>query len=400
MSIQADLLNPELGYKDEGLSLNDPSLYESSRRPFGLATVLPPVAFRSKTFLELESEKVWTRSWAVIGLLQQIPNPGDLLPFTLGFHGLHVQRNRDGSISARMNRHQHGGCRFVPVQCRTGTQTKCSITSCNYTRDADAMSATEEGENTDEMFKFVGLVPEKLQPVKFETWGPFIFVNLDPESRSLDDQIGRLLPEIPAWLRNPLMIRTKLWIDVKANWKEVGALFLEGARIDTQPCDLDDVSFAGGVHDPSVVADHSGLLLPGNCASGMKLFWCFPNLLLALGEDHALVVILQSTAPGKTLCRLFLISPDTLAEDRAAGLAFDWIDYVRRVASGAEILHQDHVLHGTASRPDTRPEELPLEIRRGSYILNRFLSSRVCAEHKYYWTAPIMDAAMLMRGVR
>ena len=38
MSIQADLQNPELGYHDEGMSLTDPGLYESTRQAFGLAT--------------------------------------------------------------------------------------------------------------------------------------------------------------------------------------------------------------------------------------------------------------------------------------------------------------------------------------------------------------------------
>ena len=78
MSMQADLRNPELGYFDEGMKLSDASVYASACRPFGLATTLPPVAYRSKAFLELENEKIWTRSWAVIGLLQQIPKPGEI----------------------------------------------------------------------------------------------------------------------------------------------------------------------------------------------------------------------------------------------------------------------------------------------------------------------------------
>lgn len=399
MSIQADLQNPELGYNDEGVSLTDPALYESTQKAFGLAGSLPPVAFRSKTFLELESEKVWTRSWAAIGLLQQIPRSGDLLPFTLGFHGLHVQRNADGSVAGRMNRHQHGGCRFVPVQCRTGMQTKCSITSCNYTRDADAMRAGDNGENSDEMYKFVGLVPEKLHPVKFECWGPFIFVNLDPVSGSLADQLGSMLPQLPSWLQAPHSIRAKLWLDVKANWKEMGAVFLDDAEIDVRVPDGQTPDFACGTLDLAAAAGFSEMLSV-NGDQRVSLFWAFPNLLIAAAEDHALVVILQSTAPGKTLCRLFLIAPDSVSEERSAGLAFAWIARFRERATVAEALHQDHVLCGTASRPGTQFSERLPEDLAGAYLLNLFLGSRLCTEHKYYWTAPIMDAAMLMRGVR
>lgn len=400
MSIQADLLNPELGYQDEGLALGDPALYESVRRPFGEATGLPPVAFRSKTFLELESEKIWTRSWAAIGLVQQVPRSGDLLPFTLGFHGLHVQRNPDGALAARMNRHQHGGCRFVPVQCRTGMQTKCSITSCNYTRDADAMSAGENGENSDEMFKFVGLVPEKLQSVKFAVWDPFIFVNLDPESGTLNDQLGPLLPLLAGAPRQPLSIRTKLWIDARANWKEMGAVFMADAAADAEAAAGSDPGFVTGVMNASSAPELQGLLSSGGLRRETRLFWSFPNLLVAEGANHMLVAILQSTAPGKTLCRLFLLAPATVSEEQAAAIGFAWISYFRGCVQRAEDLHQDHVLHGTASRPGTSAEDLPAETLPASYLVNRYVSSRVCAEHKYYWNAPIMDAAMLMRGVR
>lgn len=407
MSMQADLMNPELGYSDEGLQLADPAVYEDASKPFGLATRLPPVAYRSKVFSELENEKIWTRSWVVIGLLQQIPNPGDLLPFTLGFHGIHVQRNRDGTISARMNRHQHGACRFVPVQCRTGTQTKCSITSCNYTRDADAMPAGPDGENSDEMYKFVGLVPEKLSTVKCETWGPFIFINLDPACGPLSDQIGNLMPRLSGVFDGKLAIRAKLWLDFKCNWKTMGASFMETAI--PAPGDGDDdggATFAEGLGGPHWI--NAGQALTPLSAlvaeRGLKLFWIFPNVLLAAGPTHVTVILLQATSMGKTLCRFYLLTnADEIGSeaDASAGrFAYDWISILKAIGTSAEAMHDDAILHGTPSRPETVAGDLPVETNFASYMLNRFAIRRICTEHHYYWTAPIMDAAALMRGVR
>jgi len=227
MSLQADLLRPELGYFDEDLNLTVPGTYCEATAPFGQARALPAVAYRSKVFAELENEKIWTRGWVVVGLLQQIPNPGDLLPFTLGFHGVHVQRNSDGSVSGRLNRHQHGGCRFVPEQCRTGKQTKCSISSCNYTRDADVMSADEKGEQTPEMYKFIGINPDKLAPVHCDTWGPFIFINLDPDCSPLAEALQMIAPLIEPWLQSSLSLLSSQWVDVKSNWKLVGSAFVD-----------------------------------------------------------------------------------------------------------------------------------------------------------------------------
>ena len=135
--------HPALGYFDDGSDLAAPAFYDAVRRPFGESSLLPPVAYRSKVFADLEDEKLWTRTWVCIGSAQQIPNAGDLLPYTIGNHGIHVQRAADGSLTGRFNKAQHGGCRFVPAQCQTGKKTKCSYTSCGYSRDRDVVLAAE-----------------------------------------------------------------------------------------------------------------------------------------------------------------------------------------------------------------------------------------------------------------
>jgi len=384
MSMQADLRNPELGYFDEGLTLTSASIYQQACLPFGAATTLPPVAYRSKVFLELENEKVWTRSWVVIGLLQQIPRPGDLLPLTLGFHGIHVQRQADGTIAARMNRHQHGGCRFVPEQCRTGAQTKCSITSCNYTRDADVMEGGENGEDTDLMYKFVGLVPERLAPVRCEVWGPFIFVNLDPECEPLSEYLGDLPDVLGSVFATAMTLTGKQWIDFQCNWKMVGRAFTGiGTAQPVWPADASR---------PLRTYAESEAVIPA-IGSNVRLLWLFPNMLLAVGSDHVAVVLLQATGIAKTLSRCFLLSPPG-THSRFA----EWVSFLKANGAVAEEMHREHVRLGTSSRPGTSADDLPLEDNHCVHALNRFLAHRVQLEHHYYWNAPIMDAAMLMRG--
>ena len=391
MSMQADLRNPELGYSDEGRSLTDASLYAEACRPYGLASMLPPVAYRSKVFLELENEKVWTRSWVSIGLLQQIPRPGDLLPLTLGFHGIHVQRQADGTISARMNRHQHGGCRFVPEQCRTGAQTKCSITSCNYTRDADVMPGGEGGENTDLMYKFVGLVPERLAAVKCETWGPFIFINLDPESGPLAEYLGDLPAVLGPELSRCNALSGKQWLDFQCNWKMLGRAFTgAGSPPPEWQADTGETPSTYTMAEAPFTAPETG----------DRIFWLFPNVLLAIGANQAAIVLLQATGMGKTLARCFFLAsaPDgaTASPQRFA----EFVALVKATGVAAEDMHREQVQLGTSSRPGTSADDPPLEVNHCAHALNRFLAHRLQLEHHYYWNAPIMDAAMTMRGSR
>jgi len=398
MSMQSDLRNPELGYFDEGLDLTSATIYAGLNLPFGEARDLPSVAHRSKVFLELENEKIWTREWIAVGLSQQIPNAGDLLPLTIGFHGIHVQRNFDGSLSARLNRHQHGGCRFVPEQCRTGNQTKCTINSCNYTRDSDIIFATENGEPTDAMYKFIGLVPERLISVKCDTWGPFIFVNLDPESAPLSETIDSFGNRIGNIFDQEWFLLKKKWIDFSSNWKSVGASLVANiAKGQTDTKIEDDIkgsqlqfrNFMPNHECGSIESDGSDSL---SLDSG-KVLWLFPNLIMVTKFNIVAVALMQSTGPSRCLVRSFILQRDVEIKSEAD----DWFNYLFSTKIIAEQMHQELLNWGTSSQPDTNSEMLPIQKDYNKYLLNRFLSKRLTENHKYYWNAPIMDAAMTMR---
>lgn len=390
MSMQSDLRNPELGYFDEGLDLTSTKIYADLNLPFGEARDLPSVAHRSKVFSELENEKVWTREWVAVGLTQQIPNAGDLLPITIGFHGIHVQRNVDGTLSARLNRHQHGGCRFVPEQCRTGNQTKCTINSCNYTRDSDIIIADENGEQTDAMYKFIGLVPERLISVKCDTWGPFIFVNLDPESSPFSKTIDNFSNHVGNIFEHDWFLLEKKWVDFSSNWKSVGAsLVANMVKGHTNPEIEDDIN------DSQIQFSHYIPTDERDCLSLRrgKISWLFPNLIMVTSLDVIAVALLQSTGPSRCLVRGFILQRDAT---KKSGVD-DWFNYLFSTKIVAEQMHQELINWGTSSQPDTHSEMLPIQNDYNKYLLNRFLSKKLTQNHKYYWNAPIMDAAMTMR---
>lgn len=390
MSMQSDLRNPELGYFDEGLDLTSTKIYADLNLPFGEARDLPSVAHRSKVFSELENEKVWTREWVAVGLTQQIPNAGDLLPITIGFHGIHVQRNVDGTLSARLNRHQHGGCRFVPEQCRTGNQTKCTINSCNYTRDSDIIIADENGEQTDAMYKFIGLVPERLISVKCDTWGPFIFVNLDPESSSLSKTIDNFSNHVGNIFEQDWFLLEKKWVDFSSNWKSVGASLVANMVKGHTNSEIED-----DINDSQIQFSHYIPTDERDCLSLRrgKISWLFPNLIMITSLDVIAVALLQSTGPSRCLVRGFILQRDAT---KKSGVD-DWFNYLFSTKIVAEQMHQELINWGTSSQPDTHSEMLPIQNDYNKYLLNRFLSKKLTQNHKYYWNAPIMDAAMTMR---
>jgi len=390
-------MHPDLGYFDEGLDLVEPKLYARAQKPFGRAETLPPAAFRSKIFADLEDEKIWTRTWVCIGTEQQIPDTGDLLPFTLGNHGIHVQRMADGSLIGRFNKAQHGGCRAIPLQCQTGMKTKCSFTSCGYSRDQGVIHAAEMGEGTQLAGQYLGDRPERLFPVHVESWGPFLFANIDQECAPLAKQFTGLGKKLSPHFANGLKQVAERRLEHGCNWKLIGRAFLEDLELPFAGEPMAKTASKGSLShaerlnalDGAYVDRFESLPplagIPKAAQKRAGLYWLFPNLLLALMPDHLLGVILQPTATCLTLQRVVLFSHESMKAKSA-------------IADLAELNSLwDAALHGSAEKAEARQDEIdgwgakqvPKEDSTFGYEFQKFLVERILTEHDYYWPAPL-----------
>lgn len=341
---------PDLGFFDEGRDLAHPSFYADAVLPSGDATTLPPAAFRSLAFTLLEDEAIWTRDWVCIGAHDEIPRVGDLLPFTLGTHGIHVQRTADG-LAARFNKAQHGGCRAVPLQCQTGTKTRCSFTSCGHSRDRAAIPAGDLGDGTPEMHQYLGLRPERLLTAEVRSWGPLIFVNLDASPAPLDGAVAGLGASAGFFGNHKALRGGDRWLEFAANWKLVGQHLVAGAV-------MAESEAANWMLADTRLAD-------GSAATAA---WLFPNLVLIVTEAETCVVILQPTAIGQTLCRVAVYGD-------GAGSADRWHGEVAGRAARAEADHVSVARRG----PGFRPEDMarPLQLDPAGLWMQRTLADRV-----------------------
>lgn len=406
-------VHPELGYFDEGLNLVEPELYAAARKPFGRAQTLPAAAYRSKIFADLEDEKIWTRTWVCVGVQQQIPNAGDLLPFTLGHHGIHVERQANGGLLARFNKAQHGGCRAIPAQCQTGIKTKCSFTSCGYSRDRDVIHASEVVEEGSRFAgQYLGDRPERLLPAKVEVWGPFIFVNLDLDCEPLARQFKGLAKRVAPYFNADVKMVSELRSEIDCNWKLAGRAYLEClpppfvAGNETKRTDRaaktvrpEKPSHAEHLHGlaDGYGARYSSLPMFSGLSKAQQgsaqLCWLFPNLLLALMPDHVLSVVLQPTATAMTLQRVTLFAHQSaeakVATADLAELNCLWREALTGSAAEAESRQQEFDAWGSPLRPDTAAKRLPKENSAFGYDFQNFLVERILTEHEYYWAAPL-----------
>jgi len=129
----------------------------------------------------------------------------------------------------------------------------------------------------------------------------------------------------------------------------------------------------------------------------LRLFWLFPNLLVVMAPDHVLVVIMQATGMGDTLCRVSLLVPRDGVDRPMEELAANWLARLRRIGADAAAAHQQMAQWGTSSRPETVGSQPGTETNFPRHAVNGYVLRKVLTEHTLHWEAPIMDARMLQR---
>ena len=269
------------------------------------ATALPMAGSPAPTGLRelaLEDEHIWTRAWACVGVEHQLPAPGDLLPATVGHHGLHVQRRPDGGLRAAFNVLQQGSCWTIPAQCGHGHKTNCPYVSCAHSVDTDAMAA-QDGAPTREMRQFIGFNPLKLADVPVRTAGPLIFVTLAGPPPSLDAQLGPLGAAAQLEPVGRLRHVARFWAELDCNWKLASDALFEALGAPSESGQLEE-RLATGTVVPGTNMTHGELWTVGTASEwepvapdggAVRLWRAFPNVVLALLPNHAAAIVVKPT---------------------------------------------------------------------------------------------------------
>lgn len=154
----------------------------------GTAPMLPAECYTSLEFFEFEKSAVFARSWICVGREEQVAKPGDFLAPNVAGEPLLVVRNREGQINAMSAVCQHRG---QIIACEAGSTPgalRCPLHFWTYDLNGRLIGAPR-APNLEELRK-----RKRLQPVRFENWHGFLFVNLDADAAPLAPSLAKLEP--------------------------------------------------------------------------------------------------------------------------------------------------------------------------------------------------------------
>ena len=187
---------------------------------------LPSRYYHDPEIYEKEKRKILYRNWHYAGHVSQVINPGDYLTLQLGDESLIIIRGNDDQLKGFFNVCRHRAHKLLEGSGSVKSIT-CPYHAWNYSRDGE-LNHARNAEKTPGFDKSEYC----LSGFQVTTICEFIFVNLDKNATSLNEQAGDfekdLRQRVPFLDRlKPLQNDTGRPSSINANWKVVVDNYLE-----------------------------------------------------------------------------------------------------------------------------------------------------------------------------
>ncbi len=189
------------------------------------ARSLPGAAYVDPARFEAERERVVATGWAPVARVSEVANVGDYRTLDLFGAPLVVVRGQDGIVRVLSNVCRHRG---MPVASRAGNikGLMCPYHLWRYGLDgAFASAPAMEGSEAFARDRASGACD--LPVIASETWGGWVFANLDGRAAPLGPRLAPLTERLAGFGLEGLVLADTLTYASPWNWKVMSENFLE-----------------------------------------------------------------------------------------------------------------------------------------------------------------------------
>jgi phenylpropionate dioxygenase-like ring-hydroxylating dioxygenase large terminal subunit len=187
---------------------------------------VPVTRYTRREFHELEMEKLWPRVWQMACREEEIPEVGDYSVYEIGRYSIIVVRTAQG-IRAHHNVCRHRGRRLCDFDGHAASFI-CPFHGFSWNLDGTSRSVTSQ-------WDFPQIDPKdfSLTPVKCDTWGGWVFVNMDVNAEPLSDFLGDLPAHFEVWSPEDRYVQAHVGKIMNCNWKLCQEAFMEAFHVIT-----------------------------------------------------------------------------------------------------------------------------------------------------------------------
>jgi nitrite reductase/ring-hydroxylating ferredoxin subunit len=189
----------------------------------------PVEAYTSQEYARAEGDKLWAKTWQHAGRVEEIPNVGDFLTYDIAGDSIVIVRSAPDTIKAFHNVCSHRARRLVDTpagaNCTHGRRKMfvCGFHGWRYDLDGNCTFKLDDQD-------WKGALTEertRLTEVKVDTWGGWIFINMDPKCVSLREYLEPAASILDPFEFAQMRYKWRQWVIFDCNWKTAIEAFME-----------------------------------------------------------------------------------------------------------------------------------------------------------------------------
>jgi nitrite reductase/ring-hydroxylating ferredoxin subunit len=196
--------------------------------PCTQANIIPKERYVSQEFFDLEMERLWPRVWQMACREEEVRHVGDYLEYIIGDQSILITRSDPATIRAFYNTCPHKGTRLAAGVGNFATgEIRCRFHAWRFELDGTNKEVVDR-------FDFPASMTDAevcLNQIKVGRWGGFVFINMDPDSESLESFLGPLPALLAPYGFDKMRFRSYRSVIIPANWKSALDAFNEGYHV-------------------------------------------------------------------------------------------------------------------------------------------------------------------------
>src|ERR1700753_2685811 len=192
-------------------------------------------AYLSEDYARAERDKLWRKVWQQVVRVEDLPKVGSFLTYDILDDSVIVVRTGPDTLTAHHNVCVHRGRRLVDTPERTKSACGhkksfvCGFHGWTYDLDGGCIHIPERQDWQDSLTS----QNTHLAPVHVDTWGGWIFINLDPHCEPLRDYLEPAATMLDPFGLQNMRVKWRKCLTFQCNWKVAIEAFNETYHVAT-----------------------------------------------------------------------------------------------------------------------------------------------------------------------
>ena len=227
-----------------------------------------------------ERRAIWGSEWLMFGVTAELSRPGQYVADEIAGYPLLVVVDPQGELRGFHNVCPHRAGVIQWPGCGQTGNLVCRYHGWAFSWDGSLKSARDFGDSP---------TPDdhSLRPIRVETWGPLVFVNLDENAPALASTLGSLDTAVRQHAFTDFAYGRRLVRTLECNWKTYVDNYLEGYHVPLlHPLlnsAVDMKTYSVEVPDDTYCIHRAGQV-EGSASAGVWVFR-YPNLAINVYSD-------------------------------------------------------------------------------------------------------------------